>query len=364
MWRPQKLRRQRLTMLLVLLWRAYPLPGTVHKPAVAVATVNMSASTPGSAVATAVASARIAVHEPPVAVATRDASASAPRSVVAAIASVRTAVHERAVAFVRADVLASAPRIVVAPAVASTGTAVYEPVAVFSSPSIFAPAPHSAPGVTASAVGVEIKLRTAARVGSDAACADTHAFGTHSAHVELAAPCTTTSHYLTAPGSHSPPHPPLPSPPYRPPPHQMSTGSDEDRGSDTYGRRRDARCELSEDEGSALPYLLDGVVDNTLPPRDDTDDDALPYPERGDGVVRPPSSPPRGRAPCCSRSWSHLDRPAGAMWRCRPSNRRSHRPPALPPIIQGTLTEDHWQSIPGDVRHGLCLRLGTGAGQE
>ena len=211
MWRPQMLRRQRLAMLLVLLWRAYPLPATVHEPAVAVATVNMSASRPDNAVVTAVGSALIAVHEPAVAVATRDASASAPRSVVTAIASVPTAVHERAVAFVRADVLASAPRIVVAPAVASTGTAVYEPVTVFSSPSIFAPAPHSTYGVTASAVGFEIKLRTAAREGSDAACTDTHAFGTHSAHVELAAPCTTTSHDLTTPGSHSPPHPPLPS---------------------------------------------------------------------------------------------------------------------------------------------------------
>ena len=39
-------------------------------------------------------------------------------------------------------------------------------------------------------------------------------------------------------------------------------------------------------------------------------------------------------------------------------------PPALPPMFQGTLTEDHWQRIPADVRNCLGLPLGTGAVQD
>ena len=108
--------------------------------------------------------------------------------------------------------------------VGSTGTAVHEPAVVFASPAIFAPAPHSAAAATASAVAFEIKLRNAARVGSDAACTDTRAFGTHSAHVELATPCTTTSHDTTTPGSRSPPYPSMPPPPPHAPSREEGNG--------------------------------------------------------------------------------------------------------------------------------------------
>ena len=97
---------------------------------------------------------------------------------------------------------------------------------VFLRQDVFAPAPHSAAAATASAVALEIKLRTAARVGSDAACTDARAFGTHSAHVELAAPCTNTSHDITTPGSRSRPHPLYaPPPPPMPPPARREMGS-------------------------------------------------------------------------------------------------------------------------------------------
>ena len=39
-------------------------------------------------------------------------------------------------------------------------------------------------------------------------------------------------------------------------------------------------------------------------------------------------------------------------------------PPALPPMFQGTLTEDHWRRIPADVRNCLGFPLGTGAVQD
>ena len=74
----------------------------------------------------------------------------------------------------------------------------------------------------------------------------------------------------------------------------MSTGSDEDRGRNRYGRRRGARYELSEDEESASSYLSDSVVDNTLAPHGDTDKDAIPLCERGDRVAPPPTTPPTG----------------------------------------------------------------------
>ena len=107
---------------------------------------------------------------------------------------------------------------------ASTDTAVHEPAVVFTSPDVFAPAPYSAAAATANAVAFEIQLHTAARIRSDAACTDTRAFGTHSAHVELAAPCITTPHDISMPGSHSPQHPSTPLPPM-PPPAKRGMGS-------------------------------------------------------------------------------------------------------------------------------------------
>ena len=166
------------------------------------------------------------VHEIAVHFATPDVLdlAPAPRCAVGtALGSVPPAVHQPAAAVVNADIFASAPRIVVA-AMASTGTAVHEAAIVFTSPDGSAPARQSAPAATASAVTFEIKLRTAARVGSDAAYTDTHAFSTDSAHAELGAPCTTTSHDITTPGSRSPPHPSL-TPPLMFPPGKRGIGS-------------------------------------------------------------------------------------------------------------------------------------------
>ena len=39
-------------------------------------------------------------------------------------------------------------------------------------------------------------------------------------------------------------------------------------------------------------------------------------------------------------------------------------PPALPPMFQGTLTEDHWQGISADIQNFLGLPLGTSAVQD
>ena len=159
--------------------------------------------------------------------------------------------------------------------------------------------------------------------------------GARSAAVELTAPCTTTSRDTTTPENRSPPRlllPPLrPAPLPHPPSPQMSRGSNEARGRDTYGRRRGSRYQPSEDEGSASSYLSEGVVNDTPAPHDDTDNDAVPPRERGGGVAPPPTTPPRGRAACCLRSWSHLGRPTGTMRRGRPFNRSSHHPPPYPP---------------------------------
>ena len=87
----------------------------------------------------------------------------------------------------------------------------------------------------------------------------------------------------------------------------MSTGSDEARGRDTYGRRRGSRDQLSEDEGRASSYLSEGVVDDTFAPHDDTDNDALPFRERGDGVAPPPTLLPPGDGLPAARG-------AGAIW--------------------------------------------------
>ena len=140
----------------------------------------------------------------------------------------------------------------------------------------------------------------------------------------------------------------------------------EARGRGTYGRRRGSRYQPSEDEESASSYLSEGVVDGTLAPHDDTGNDALPLRERGGAarLRRHRSPPPRGRAPCCSRSWSHLGRPTGTMTRGHPSNRSSHLPPAMPPMLQDALTEAHWQRIPADVRNCLGLPLGIDAVQD
>ena len=162
------------------------------------------------------------------------------------------------------------------------------------------------------------------------------ASGARSAAVELTTPCTTTCRDTTTPEYRSPRRPPLP--PFRPaplrppPPTQMSTGSDKARRRETYGRRRGSRYQLFEDERSASSYPSEGMVDDTLDPHDDTDNDALPLLEKRDGVAPPPTTHPPGAGSLLLEELepsgpAHRDHDEGS-----PSNRSSHPPDPAPHV--------------------------------